>query len=304
MEAARVLLLAHPAGHSLSPLMHGAAFRALGLNATYEAVDVAPADLAAAVARLAEPPFLGANVTVPHKEAVAPLMNELTPAAQAVGAVNTIVRRDHRLVGHNTDGEGFLRALSELAPFAALQPADAGRGAAPDLTGRTCLVLGAGGAARAVVHSLLAAGAAVKVLNRNEARAARLVEDLQRVDADERRLTVCAASDLPAQLSHIDLLVNSTSVGMSGGPEPESLPLLEGSQLALLPPAAVVVDLVYRPALTPLLRAASQRGLVVQNGLPMLVWQGALAFEAWTGSAAPVEVMREAAERGLAGRPA
>lgn len=298
-----MVLLAHPAGHSLSPLMHAAAFRKRGMNATYEAVDVAPADLAAAVARLAEPPFLGANVTVPHKEAVAPLMNELTPAAQAVGAVNTIIRRGQRLVGHNTDGAGFLRALGELAQFGALQPDAAGEGAAPDLTGRTCLVLGAGGAARAVVHALLGAGAAVSVLNRNAARAARLVEELRRA-AGAERLSAVAAGALPALLNRVDLLVNSTSVGMRGGPEPEALPLLEGSQLALLPPAAVVVDLVYRPALTPLLRAADQRGLAVQNGLPMLVWQGALAFEAWTGAAAPVEVMREAAERGLAGRPA
>lgn len=261
---ARVVLLAHPAAHSLSPRMHDAAFAAAGVPARYAALDVPPAELAAAVARLRAAPYLGANVSVPHKEAVARLVDELTGAARAVGAVNTVVRHGARLVGHNTDAPGFLRGLAELG----FDPAGAG-----------CLVLGAGGAARAVVWALLGAGARVVVVNRD---------------------APTAAPHLPAAR----LLVNTTSVGMAGGPDPDGLPLLTPAQLAALPAGAGVVDLVYRPALTPLLRAAAARGHATQNGLPMLLWQGALAFEAWTGRPAPAAVMREALERGLAGSPA
>lgn len=272
---ARVVLLAHPAAHSLSPRMHDAAFAAAGVPARYAALDVPPAELAAAVARLRAAPYLGANVSVPHKEAVARLVDELTGAARAVGAVNTVVRHGARLVGHNTDAPGFLRGLAELG----FDPAGAG-----------CLVLGAGGAARAVVWALLGAGARVVVVNRDAARAERLVADLE----------AAGAPHLPAAR----LLVNTTSVGMAGGPDPDGLPLLTPAQLAALPAGAGVVDLVYRPALTPLLRAAAARGHATQNGLPMLLWQGALAFEAWTGRPAPAAVMREALERGLAGSPA
>lgn len=286
----RVLLLAHPAGHSLSPLMHGAAFAALGMDAQYEAVDVAPAELAAVVGQLAHPPYLGANVTVPHKEAVVPLMHELTAAARAVGAVNTIVRRGDRLVGHNTDGAGFLLGLAELTQSGA-------EGTLPDLSSATCLVLGAGGAARAVVHALAGAGANVHVVNRNVERANRLVQELA---VSPRAASVVNVADLGDLLPATDFVVNTTSVGMSGGPDPGGLPLIEATHLNALPPSARVVDLVYRPAVTPLLAAAGARGLVTQNGLPMLIWQGAKAFEAWTGQQAPVSVMRTAAERGLA----
>lgn len=284
---ARVVLLAHPAAHSLSPRMHDAAFAAAGVPARYAALDVPPAELATAVARLRAAPYLGANVSVPHKEAVARLVDELTGAARAVGAVNTVVRHGARLVGHNTDAPGFLRGLAELG----FDPAGAG-----------CLVLGAGGAARAVVWALLGAGARVVVVNRDAARAERLVADLEAAGAPAGRATAAptAAPHLPAAR----LLVNTTSVGMAGGPDPDGLPLLTPAQLAALPAGAGVVDLVYRPALTPLLRAAAARGHATQNGLPMLLWQGALAFEAWTGRPAPAAVMREALERGLAGSPA
>jgi shikimate dehydrogenase len=278
--------------------MHGAAFAALGIDAEYRAVDVAPGELAQAVARLAEPPFLGANVTVPHKEAVVPLMHELTQAARSVGAVNTIVNRAGRLVGHNTDGAGFLQALDELPRGTGA----AETGAAPSqagLAGATCVVLGAGGAARAVVNALAGAGAHVHVHNRNLTRAESLVADLSTGGG----ASVAVAQDVSALLPQADLLVNTTSVGMSGGPDPSGLPLVTAAQLATLPATARVVDLVYRPAQTPLIAVASGLGLLTQNGLPMLVWQGALAFAEWTGRAAPVDVMRAAAERALAASP-
>lgn len=293
---AKVVLLAHPAGHSLSPSMHNAAFEAAGLEARYEAEDVPPARLPAAVARLAAAPYLGANVSVPHKEAVLELLDELTPPARSIGAVNTIVRRGENLVGHNTDGAGFLRALGELRGVT--QP-EVEAPQAADLGGATCLVLGAGGAARAVVHALLGAGAHVLVCNRNADRAARLVRDMAGSDGEGPEV----AEEPAAVLPRTDLLVNTTSVGMHGGPDPHGLPLIQPRQLNSLPGGALVIDLVYRPALTPLLAAAKARGLAHQNGLPMLVWQGALAFEAWTGVPAPVGAMRAAAERGLVGEP-
>jgi len=284
--------------------MHDAAFQALGMHAEYLAVDVPPAQLAEAVARLVEPAYLGANVTVPHKEAALRLVHELTPAAEAVGAVNTIIKRDGRLLGHNTDGAGFLRALGEL-PRADAPAGEFVTGPASEpvgrLAGTTCLVLGAGGAARAVVHALVSAGARVHVLNRDGARAARLVADLAGAGVPGG---LRAVTDPGPLLPSVELLINTTSVGMSGGPDPASLPLLSARHLAALPASARVVDLVYRPAVTPLLAAAQERGLVTQNGLAMLVWQGALAFEAWTGVMPPVPVMRAAAERGLAGSAA
>jgi len=271
----RVALFAHPAGHSVSPAMHRAAFAATGVAGRYDAVDVAPDDLAAAVAALRAEPWWGANVTVPHKTAVVPLLDELTPAARRLGAVNTIVRRGRRLLGDNTDLPGFALALGALRP---------------DLAGAAAVVVGAGGAARAVVAALLDAGARVSLHNRSRARAEALIAAL---GASTVRLLDDAA--LAVAVGASDLLVQTTTVGMEGGPV--------GSPLAtgVLPRRGAVVDLIYRPARTPLLVDAQAAGLEVQNGLPMLVHQGALAFEAWTGVAAPVDVMGRAAEAALGG---
>ena len=273
--AGRVVLLAHPAGHSVSPAMQRAAFAATGLDATYDAVDVPPSRLAAAVAALRHEPWWGANVTVPHKTAVVPWLDDLSPAARRLGAVNTIVRRGDRLFGDNTDLPGFARALDALRL---------------PLAGARAVVLGAGGAARAVVVALADAGARLALHNRGAARARALATDLglsgvDLLDDDALRAAVAAC----------DLLVQTTTVGMAGGPPGSPLPP------AVLPAAGAVVDLVYRPPRTPLLVAASAAGLPVQNGLPMLVWQGALSFEAWTGVAAPVDAMGRAAEAALGG---
>lgn len=286
------MLLAHPAGHSLSPAMQGAAFRARGIDADYRAVDVPPERLGAAALALREEAYLGANVSVPHKEAVLELVDEVTPEARQVGAVNTIVREGRRLIGTNTDGAGFMRALAELG----LGPQAPAGAEGAGLRGAVCLVLGAGGAARAVVGSLAGAGAEVHVVNRDPERASRLVDEL----GGGARAHAGAGS---APLREAQLLVNATSVGMEGGPDPHGLPLIAPRDLRALPQRARVVDLVYRPARTPLLRAAEELGLAVQNGLPMLVWQGALSFEAWTGLSAPVGEMRAAAARGLALTP-
>lgn len=277
-------LLAYPAGHSVSPQMQTAALAHRGIDASYRALAVPPDDLAAALADLRErPSFLGANVTVPHKQTVMPLLDELSPTARAIGAVNTLVREDGLLVGDNTDASGFLRSLLE----AGCEPA-----------GLTAIVLGAGGSARAVAAALLGAGAVVQVANRSRTRAATLAAALEEwtaagLVADGAALEALPEGALASALSTCGLLVNCTSVGMAGGPLPGALPL--DVDVKLLPSAAVVVDLVYRPLVTPLLAAALSAGLRTVDGIGMLVHQGAAAFEIWTGVSAPVEVMRRAA---------
>jgi len=271
----RVLLLAHPAGHSLSPAMQDAALRACGIDARYLARDVPPKALRAAVAELHAADVAGANVTIPHKQAVMRWLDGLTDVARAVGAVNTIVPTPRGLVGDNTDGEGFLRALAELG----VTPA-----------GLPTVVLGAGGAARAVTLALLQAGARVTLYNRTRVRAERLAAEL----AGQGAVSVAGGRGLEGRVSSARLLVQATAAGMEGAAEGAS-PLPEG----VLPQEGAVVDLVYRPRETPLLARARSAGLTVQNGLPMLIHQGALAFERWFGQDAPVEVMRRAAEEAL-----
>src|SRR5690606_37828225 len=187
----RALLLAHPAGHSLSPVMHDAGFRALGIDARYEAWDVPPEGLPDAVRALRGPGFLGANVTVPHKRAVASLVDDLDPEARAIGAVNTIVKQEGRLVGRNTDAPGFLAALRETE----FEP-----------SGRRCLVLGAGGAARAVTWALVRAGAEVHVANRSEDRARDLAAELAAADTVQAGPRWLPNHDVAAALPGFDLL--------------------------------------------------------------------------------------------------
>ena len=279
----RVYLLAHPAGHSVSPAMHNAAFAALGVAARYEARDVAPGDLAEAVAALRAQGVLGANVTIPHKLDVLPLMDTLTKAAEAVGAVNTVVNRAGELLGHNTDALGFLRALREAAGL--------------EVKGTAPVVLGAGGAARAVVYALLSAGVdLVQVYNRTPEKAHALAADFGALGRTE----VLGEAALPEAVRRAHLLVNTTSVGMErGGVNPDLLPLPEG----VLPQNGFVCDLVYRPERTRLLQDAAAAGLATQNGLPMLVYQGAEAFRRWTACAAPLGVMFAAARAELAHSP-
>lgn len=254
--------------------MHEAAFAALGLDHHYRALDVNPSELPAAVAALRLPDVLGANVTIPHKVRVHDLVDARTPAAEAIGAVNTVVRTGAGLEGDNTDAEGFLAAAAELG----LEP-----------EGATCVVLGGGGAARAVVWGLASAGARVRVHNRNRARAA----DLQRSMAAHGRVELVAEGGLETAVATADLLVNATSVGMHGADAGSPLPE------AWLPTAGAVIDLVYRPAETLLLRRAGAAGLRVQNGLPMLVHQGAASARRWLGVDPPLAVMRAAAEAAL-----
>ena len=260
--------------------MHNAAFRYLEFDVTYEALEVPPAALQEVVSSLRNEHVFGANVTVPHKQAVVPFLDTLSDAAAAIGAVNTIVNDGGRLMGHNTDAAGFLRALIE-ADFG---PHD-----------KRVVVLGAGGAARAVVYALLTAGVAeLGVYNRTPDKAEALVNAFSTLGT----VNVIEPGDLDARVRGADGLVNTTSVGMArGGHDPDTSPLPG----ALVPYRGFVCDIVYRPPKTRLLRDAEATGLRTQNGLPMLVYQGAEALELWTGRDAPVEVMRRAALDALAG---
>ncbi|MCC7365835.1 MAG: shikimate dehydrogenase [Dehalococcoidia bacterium] len=268
-------IIGHPVAHSLSPVFQQAAFDYCGLDVRYERWDT-PADvLATRVASLRWPESLGANVTIPHKEAVFLLLDELGGQSARVGAVNTIVNREGRLFGFNTDGPGFVAALKNEAVF--------------DPAGRRVLLLGAGGAARGIAFALGEARAAeVAIWNRTPERAARLAGDVAATGATVR----ATGSTDPAGF---DCIVNCTSVGMEGTGTEAASPC----DFATAAPGALAVDIVYKPENTAFLAAAKAAGLPVLGGLPMLIYQGALAFELWTGVPAPVEVMFEAARRAL-----
>ena len=282
----RLGILGYPLSHSASPAFQQAALDHLGLDARYEAWEVEPERLAERVRQLRGPDLLGFSVTVPHKEAIMPLLDAVDDTARDIGAVNTVVCRDGRLVGANTDQEGFLTALREEGAY--------------EPRGASALLLGAGGAARAVAYALLAEGAArVAIANRSPERARVLAEELgarfpARVEAlplDAEALSPLLEADVP-----VDLLVNCTSLGMAHGPDPDASPVPAG----LMPGSALVYDLVYNPQETPLLAAARRAGARTLGGLPMLVYQGAVAFRLWTGREAPIAVMMRAASAALA----
>ncbi len=277
----RLGLIGDPVAHSVSPVFQQAALDALGLDARYEAWQTPAAALAGRVTSLRHPDALGANVTVPHKQAVIPLLDAVDEAAGHAGAVNTIVNREGRLTGYNTDIEGFLSALRLDGGF--------------EPKGATVAVLGAGGAARAIVWGLVQAGASrVLVLNRTVARAEALVSAMP----DGKTAAAPLAGDgeaLSKLLTPIDLLVNCTTAGMLHAAGEGMLPLAAG----LLQPAWFVVDIVANPAVTPLLRAAAERGCRTLGGLSMLVRQGARSLELWTGRPAPFAIMLDAARRAM-----
>lgn len=273
-----------PVGHTVSPAMHNAAFEAAGLNWRYVPLAVQPECLGEAVRGLRALGFAGCNVTVPHKRAVMDHLDEITDQTRAVGAVNTIVvSGEGRMVGHNTDAAGFLRALVEH-----------GFG----VEGKRALILGAGGAARAVAYGLASSGATITILNRTLSRAERLVGHLASLFPSlPLRCFSLDLRTLSREASSADLLVNATSVGM--WPEIEHSPWPK--ELSV-PSSLTVFDLVYNPPETKLMRQARAAGAQAMGGLSMLVHQGATAWELWTGQKAPVEVMAAAAEAALGHR--
>lgn len=276
-------VIGHPLKESFSPVFQQAALDHLELDIRYEAWPTPEDRLAETVEGLRAPDRLGANVTIPHKEAVLPLLDETDDLCRRAGAVNTIVNREGRLHGCNTDVSGFVRALREEGGF--------------DPAGARVLVAGAGGAARAVAVALIDNGAAsVTFINRSFARASRLVREIgPQAGSTELHALPDVYASWAASVVSCRLLINCTSVGMAGTQEEKGSTV----PIELIPSGALVFDLVYRPTVTPLMAAAAERGASVLGGLPMLIYQGAESFKLWTGLEAPLDAMFGAARAGL-----
>lgn len=270
-------IIGYPIGHSISPIFQQAALDALAVDAQYRAYEVPPDGVGGFVNSLRSDGVSGINVTVPHKEAVIPFLDEIDEWAAEAGAVNTIVNQGGKLSGFNTDGYGFLRALRESANF---EPA-----------GRKTLILGAGGSARGVVQSLLRAESGpLSIANRTLQRAETLAELARSagVPADAIPLESRALEHAAA---NANLIVNCTSLGMRHGPDETASPL----HAQQIPASTLVYDLVYNPEATPLLSQATEAGAKTLGGISMLVYQGAASFEIWLNQPAPVAVMMAAA---------
>lgn len=278
-------LIGYPLTYSLSPSLHQAAMQAYGLVGEYRLYPVPPLPqgqkmLQTLLHQMRQGVLNGLNVTIPHKQGVIPFLDELTPEARAIGAVNTILNRDGRLVGDNTDAMGFWSHLTSLSLI--------NRG------GKVALILGAGGAARAVAFALLQANWALIIAARRLEQAQRLAQELTQINSSRALSPNIVALPLEQgalreSLSQIHLIINATPVGMppdlDQSPWPQGLPF---------PPEATVYDLIYHPPQTRLLKDAHQAGLHAVNGLGMLVEQAALAFERWSGLPAPRELMYRA----------
>jgi shikimate dehydrogenase len=276
-------VIGYPLQRSLSPAFQQAALDHLKFDILYEAWPTPPDGLRTRLTTIRSPTVLGANVTIPHKEAVLPLIDEVDPTAKRIGAVNTIVNRDGRLLGHNTDAVGFMKALREDGQV--------------DPTGKRVVVAGAGGAARAVIVALLEAEArSITVINRTLSRANRLVAEVADLagPSDLRALPEVYAS-WAAVMNSCDLLVNCTSAGSSGSESESPVPF------DLIRSSLRVFDLIYNPSETPLMAAARKAGASVLGGLPMLVYQGAASFELWTEQKAPLDIMVDAARKAATG---
>jgi shikimate dehydrogenase len=277
-------VIGDPIEHTMSPVMHNAAFNELGLDYAYLAFRVRVAELAQAIAGMRALNIRGLNVTIPHKVAVIPFLDELDPLADKIGAVNTIVNDGGFLKGYNTDATGFLKALRD-------------RGFGP--AGKRVAILGAGGAARAISFILADSGAELVILNRREELdwAEALARQISDAFGKEVNAFESDAANLKAALDSADIVVNATSVGMS--PHSGESPVPAG----LLRAGMVIFDIVYNPLKTRLATEAAQAGAETVMGLDMLVGQGALAFEMWTGKQAPVGLMKREAIKMLGGKP-
>jgi len=273
-----IALIGYPLRHSISPIFQQAALDHLDLDLKYVAWEVAPEALSVAVERLRHPENLGANITIPYKEKALPFLDRLEGQAREIGAVNTVARDEAALVGYNTDGPAFLRALKEKGDF---EPG-----------GRRVVLLGAGGAAKAVAFSLFKAGIrSLTIYNRGLERAQKLAAELQK-PLPGREVQALPWQERLSGLPSCELVINATPLGTG---EDASSPL----PARLIPGGVLAYDLVYNPPETPFLKEAMKAGARSLGGLPMLVYQGAASFELWTGRSAPLEVMFQAAERAL-----
>ncbi|MEM1514622.1 MAG: shikimate dehydrogenase [Candidatus Bathyarchaeia archaeon] len=271
------VLIGYPVEHSLSPTMHNAAFEYLSLNYVYVAFNVAPERLKEAISGIRGLGIRGANVTMPHKISVIKYLDELNKNARLAGSVNTILNRDGRLIGYTTDGLGALNALKQ---------------ASSDPSDKKVVILGAGGASRSISFALANYVQELVILNRTFERARELASDLRRVFSSAGiRAGSLSDNVLEEELRDADIVINATSIGMK--PNVNETPI----KRELLHGNLTVFDIVYEPLETRLLREAKSVGAKTIDGLSLLVHQGALSFEIWTGVKAPIEVMREAALR-------
>ena len=276
-------LIGYPVGHSMSAVMHNAAFMELGLDFAYQLLEVRPEDLEKAVSEtLRASDVRGANVTIPHKVSVMGYLDEIDLEAVRIGAVNTIVNDGGRLKGYNTDGIGALRAIGERYG---------------DLRGARAVILGAGGAARAISYKLAENVSEVRILNRTPSRAEALSDYLSSLRECRAEISSddLSRDSVRASLEGADILVNTTPLGMH--PDTEASPVDQD----LLRPGLLVFDAVYNPPTTRLLREAEASGSRVLKGVSMLVYQGVAAFELWTGREAPEAVMMESVFDALGG---
>ncbi|WP_145045763.1 shikimate dehydrogenase [Paenibacillus xylanexedens] len=266
-------VMGDPIAHSKSPAMHNAALKAAEVNGIYMPLHVHPEQLQAAVRGIVALGYRGVNVTIPYKEQVMSYLDEIDESARLIGAVNTIVNKDGKLIGYNTDGIGYVRSLKEEA--------------VPDLVGKRIAVLGAGGAARGVIYALaLEKPERIHILNRTAERAIELASDLRAHGLGE--ITGSGMEEAAVVLASADIVINTTAAGMH--PHVDDVPV----DPALIRADAAVSDLIYNPLETRLLRESRLRGCTVHGGLGMFVYQGAVAFEHWFGIQAPVETMRQA----------
>lgn len=263
-------VIGDPIAHSMSPDMHNDAFGAMGIDAHYHAFHVKPGDLGTAVKGMRALGVKGFNVTVPHKTAIMPFLDKIDPLAATIGAVNTVILEDGGYTGYNTDGLGFVSGLIS--------------GLDGPLKDHRALIIGAGGAARAIYYTLISEGLiSIDVCNRTKERAEALISGNPN-GASSKALSLPEAED---GLSRYSLIINTTSIGME--PKTEEMPI----DLANLQADAFVSDIIYNPLETRLLREAKGKGARIQNGLPMFVGQGALAFKIWTGKIPDLERMKK-----------
>lgn len=259
-----------PIRHSKSPIMLNRAFEVTGVNAAYGAFHIVPGTLKDAVAGIRALQFRGVNVTVPHKVEVMEYLDAIDEGARMIGAVNTIVNDNGNLTGYNTDGIGYIRSLKEETGI--------------DLRGRKVLMIGAGGAARGVGYAIAKEGAAhIYIANRTKEKAQELAASMSEFSS----VSGHGLDEVAALAGEAALIVNNTSLGMH--PNVDDVPM----DVSLIRPDTVVSDLIYNPLLTRFLREArDQRGAAIHSGLGMFIYQGAYAFEYWTGQPAPIEAMR------------
>lgn len=254
-------VIGDPIAHSMSPAMHNDLFDFYGINAEMFAFHIKGENLEDAVKGFKAINISGFNVTIPHKTAIMPFLDEIDPLAEAIGAVNTVVNQDGKLIGYNTDGAGYLKGIKQVVS---------------DVEGKNVLLIGAGGAARAIFYTMAYSGVkSIDIANRTPERAQKLIEQCPYQTAAE----VLEISGEGKDVGKYDMIIQTTSIGMH--PKIDETPLT----LLNLKEGAFVSDIIYAPLETRFLREAREQGAITQNGVPMFVYQGALAFEKWTGIA-------------------